>query len=579
MNTTTLNVEVLEPDLETKTTGAVSIPEAPYRGLEPFRYADAPIFFARTREVSKLLRYVTIYRGVLFYGDSGAGKSSLINAGLIPELVEEGFTPDRIRVQAVENEELIIERISRTASGQPSYLPSNFADDAETAPTKSLSVKDLKKSLEALPADKMPFLIFDQFEEIVTLFEEARVGKKLEESLKLQDSILDVLVDLIGDPGLKVKLLFVFREDYLAKLHKFLNRCPDLTDQFMRLTPPANDALVLDDIIGKPFQTFSGKFGNEFSEELIKNLKAQLKDRSEATTLNLSEVQVACLKLWQADAPEALLERRKVEGLLEDYLNESLGNLPKDLSEASIALLRRMVTSSGTRNVISEDDLIVSVKKEGFTEEKIKNSLNALTNQTKLVRRERRHDTFFYQIVSEFLVPWIRRKQLEQKAQIARRKIYRWAATAVCAALLLAGLAVAYGYYTESARTTEAIATEKVQIANEQKQLAIDAKIKADALAEDLKIQLGNKAEELEKAKTQINQLQTNFDGINQKYSQVVEENSKLNDKLREMENSTKPASDREAKIEALKKERDALDKKVREAEYNYNQLLKKCKS
>ena len=74
------------------------LPEAPYRGIESYRFVDRAIFFARENEVRKLLRSVTIYRGVLLYGATGAGKSSLINAGLIPTALDNGFVPDRIRI-------------------------------------------------------------------------------------------------------------------------------------------------------------------------------------------------------------------------------------------------------------------------------------------------------------------------------------------------------------------------------------------------------------------------------------------------------------------------------------------------
>ena len=63
---------------------SLPLPSAPYRGIEPFRFVDQPIFSARADEVRKLVRLITIYRGIFFYGESGAGKSSLINAGLIP---------------------------------------------------------------------------------------------------------------------------------------------------------------------------------------------------------------------------------------------------------------------------------------------------------------------------------------------------------------------------------------------------------------------------------------------------------------------------------------------------------------
>ena len=55
--------------------------------------------------------------------------------------------------------------------------------------------------------------------------------------------LLEVIVGLLRDPALPVKLLFVFREDYLAKLSRLFQRCPELPEQHMRLTPPASEKL------------------------------------------------------------------------------------------------------------------------------------------------------------------------------------------------------------------------------------------------------------------------------------------------------------------------------------------------
>jgi len=69
---------------------AVAVPAAPYRGIRPFRYVDHAIFFARDEETRQLESLVAVYRGVMLYGDSGAGKSSLVNAGLLPRLATGG---------------------------------------------------------------------------------------------------------------------------------------------------------------------------------------------------------------------------------------------------------------------------------------------------------------------------------------------------------------------------------------------------------------------------------------------------------------------------------------------------------
>ena len=81
------------------TEHAVEVPTVPFRGIDPFRYLDHPIFFAREEETHRLTSLVSVYRGVMLYGDSGSGKSSLINAGLIPEAIRQGFQPERLRVQ------------------------------------------------------------------------------------------------------------------------------------------------------------------------------------------------------------------------------------------------------------------------------------------------------------------------------------------------------------------------------------------------------------------------------------------------------------------------------------------------
>jgi hypothetical protein len=75
------------------------LPSTPFRGLHEFRYADRAIFFGRSAETAKLFRAITLYRGVLFYGASGTGKSSLINAGLLEQAIRQGLSPERLRFQ------------------------------------------------------------------------------------------------------------------------------------------------------------------------------------------------------------------------------------------------------------------------------------------------------------------------------------------------------------------------------------------------------------------------------------------------------------------------------------------------
>src|SRR5215213_7200215 len=60
----------------------------PYIGPRTFLKEERHLFFGRDREARDLTALVVTERLVLFYAQSGAGKSSLINTCLIPELVE-----------------------------------------------------------------------------------------------------------------------------------------------------------------------------------------------------------------------------------------------------------------------------------------------------------------------------------------------------------------------------------------------------------------------------------------------------------------------------------------------------------
>jgi len=63
------------------------LPATPYRHLQWFREEDAELFFGRGRETRALYELVTSPSSapiVLFYGQSGVGKSSMLAAGLLP---------------------------------------------------------------------------------------------------------------------------------------------------------------------------------------------------------------------------------------------------------------------------------------------------------------------------------------------------------------------------------------------------------------------------------------------------------------------------------------------------------------
>jgi WD40 repeat protein len=422
------------------------LPSAPYRGIEPFRFVDQPIFSARTDEVRKLVRLITIYRGIFFYGESGAGKSSLINAGLIPALRNEGFAPERVRVQPIGGHELVVERIALTDEGTSPFLPSRFAASANKKTTEParvvLSVEEFVRCIGKAPMPQrqdgistlvaVPVLFFDQFEELVTLFEEAPDSReKFNQAREIQGRVVEMLLGLLDDPNLSIKLVLSFREDYLAKVSRRLAAAPQLGEQAFRLI--SLPETVLRKIIRGPFESASipaGHFTRRLSELAFDALESSFKELSDTGTINLTEVQIACLALWENEEEEkAFLKEREhreaVRRLFGNYLDRALNRLEHKFRKPAITALTFLVTSSGTRNIVSEDDLLGNVVRDDhLTEPDAREVLKALSRTTRLVFRQTRGDSAFYEISSEFLIPWIaeKRQARERDAQLEKQR-------------------------------------------------------------------------------------------------------------------------------------------------------------
>jgi Novel STAND NTPase 1 len=85
----------------------------PYPGPRPFEREEQNLFFGRDREVSELLSLIIAHRIVLLYAQSGAGKTSLLHAGIIPSLTEEGFAVQPVaRVRGLIPEDIDLGEIS-----------------------------------------------------------------------------------------------------------------------------------------------------------------------------------------------------------------------------------------------------------------------------------------------------------------------------------------------------------------------------------------------------------------------------------------------------------------------------------
>jgi eukaryotic-like serine/threonine-protein kinase len=190
---------------ESGTTWPVTSKGSPFKGLEPFDESHSAVFFGRQRVV-ELLRERMIDAAaratpfLVLLGMSGAGKSSLVRAGLVPRLTQPGAVPDvdlwrRCVIRPSEGEQQPVLALTRALYGAD-VLPELASGDSATpqdlaallgaAPDAGARAvgRALDRCAEAIarqegferPLKARLLLVIDQLEELFALPKEAIAG-------------------------------------------------------------------------------------------------------------------------------------------------------------------------------------------------------------------------------------------------------------------------------------------------------------------------------------------------------------------------------------------------------------------
>jgi len=427
----------------------VVLPDEPYRGIKPFRYADRFIFSARDWEKDQLLNIILLYRGSLLYGQSGIGKSSLVNAGLVPLLLQNNLQAEVIRVYPNREETFRISRIENTDS---TYFPSIFEGTVGACPDLDrtvISLQDFKRQLFAESARfdqdnnrPIPVLIFDQFEELITLFEEtgktavAQNDLPVAERRDFQAELIAFFRECYYNPDLKIKILFSFREDYLAKFSQLFRAIPDLRDHSLRIK--AIDKEDIYGIIACPFsrnELSVEKYPALFSDRFMRHLTEELKTYFGEGDAVLTDVQIVCQYVYEtpADKREQLFSlngnpiKDNINNIIQLFYARLLEKLPAEDKPLAIAVLSLLVLNEKTRNIF-HTDAIVDELKDYYPIDSINKVLLKLDNDTRLIKSELRmgSEKAYYEINSESLIPYINtlkvRKEGEEWARKRRKR-------------------------------------------------------------------------------------------------------------------------------------------------------------
>ena len=185
-------------------------PESPYIGLRPFTHQEAGVFFGRRAEIRELYDAVMTPGGsplLFYYGQSGVGKSSVLDAGLVPWL-----SPYRT-VRYVRRDPNL---------GLLGTLRHELSTAAEKgAMDHTTDILQLWQDAAARPPGRPMVVILDQAEEVFTKpfhAEAASPSTYSKDSSQAElAAFFDSLRPLLNEPGVKPRdrlLILGFRKEW-----------------------------------------------------------------------------------------------------------------------------------------------------------------------------------------------------------------------------------------------------------------------------------------------------------------------------------------------------------------------------
>jgi hypothetical protein len=204
----------------------------PFVGLRYFEENDASLFYGRDEHTADILGKIARDRFVAVLGSSGSGKSSLVRAGLIPEL-RAGMIPHagpRWRVVEFRPGNAPIDELARSV--RSSLNVTNASSIIEEGP---LGLFHAVKAAR-LPENTNVLVIADQFEEIFRFEREQHDQGCYEQAIQSSRALVRKLLDAVDQSEVSIYILLVVRSDYLGECSQF-EELPERMSKSMYLVP------------------------------------------------------------------------------------------------------------------------------------------------------------------------------------------------------------------------------------------------------------------------------------------------------------------------------------------------------
>jgi WD40 repeat protein len=340
----------------------------PFKGWMPFGLKDTPFFFGREQEIKLIVSKLKSSRLTILYGASGAGKTSILNAGVTSYLRQEA----KFNLDEFGNPEFAVVVFNSWKDDPVKELIKSVKTEIETLLKKEHHELDSSTELHTqlqtwanLVGDKQVrgqiFIILDQFEEYFFYNQKSGEG-----------SFSVEFPHAVNNPDLPVNFLISLREESFTKLDYFRESIHNIGSNRLYL-PHLNEKSAIE-AIKEPIRVYNelrklkGKkriqIDGELIDEILKQTNCEVRSVLNNQQNFFSEIQIEPLllqlimvSLWEKEVLGSTNSHRlkknnlgKATDIVNNHLLEKIKLLSEEETDIASSIFHFLVTPDGYKN-------------------------------------------------------------------------------------------------------------------------------------------------------------------------------------------------------------------------------------
>lgn len=490
-----------------------------YPGIIPFTKDEKQLFFGRKKDIDKICRFLSLENLMVLHSKSGIGKTSLINAGIIPKLSKESAS--------LVIKEVRLHNYNAEIPQDPCEIAEEILDAGDSfldrIPLKNASLWFSFKEILLInqwAADKEILLILDQFEELFTYPDEyihafseqlgylyhrempAEISKAIRRGEIIDESLSNDIEELklerwLTQP-LNIKILISIRSDRLHLINRLKVDLPEIMINTYELDAlsieQAKDAIILP-------ATQSGDFASpkfEYSSNALTKILAFLTNRNRSEKIESFELQVVCKFIEQNVIKRDVtrVEAFNLGGDLGEIIRKYYENQLESLSDeerknARIFIEDRLIIEDeeGDRRISLDEAVARTIVSQPLLEKLVNSHL--IRRQINIIGKysyEISHDTLIEPIKTAKIERIEHEKQAKDKKQAEDKRKERSRKNRILIAIII--IIIAWGSGTgaiivENNRTKSELSKTNGELKQQTDLLDtvnVDLKLKRDSL-------------------------------------------------------------------------------------------------